>query len=83
MQGLEGWTFPHQWSMVDGTRLVTAWMNRLPGQRADGSFYEAPGLSVLEYAGDGKFASEYDHPPDHVLEFADVSRPAITNKAKK
>ncbi|HAC80993.1 MAG TPA: hypothetical protein DCG06_11905 [Deltaproteobacteria bacterium] len=61
MQGLEGWTFPHQWSMVDGNRLVSAWMNRLPGQRADGSFYEAPGLSVLEYAGDGKFSSEYDH----------------------
>ncbi|MFP6665370.1 MAG: nuclear transport factor 2 family protein [Deltaproteobacteria bacterium] len=61
MAGLEGWTFPHLWTMVEGTRLVSAWMNRLPGQRADGTFYEVPGLSVMEYAGDGLFASEYDH----------------------
>jgi ketosteroid isomerase-like protein len=60
MAGLEGWTFPRQWTMVEGNRLVSCWQNRLPGARADGSHYEAPGISVLEYAGDGKFSSEED-----------------------
>jgi hypothetical protein len=47
MAGLEGWTFPQDWQLVEGDRLVTAWRNRLPGRRADGSFFEAPGMSVL------------------------------------
>ncbi len=60
MRGLEDWTFPTQWTVVGDDRLVSCWMNRLPGQRADGSFYEAPGISTLSYAGDGKFSSSYD-----------------------
>lgn len=60
MAGLEGWTFPTQFSMVEGNRLVTGWQNRLPGARPDGTFYEALGVSVIEYAGDGKFCSEQD-----------------------
>jgi ketosteroid isomerase-like protein len=60
MAGLEGWTFPQEWQMVDGDRLVTRWMNRLPGRRPDGSFYEAPGMSVLTYAGGGRFSREED-----------------------
>src|SRR3990172_9765946 len=42
MSGLEDWRFPHQWLAIEGNRLVTQWLNRLPGRRADGSFYEAP-----------------------------------------
>jgi ketosteroid isomerase-like protein len=60
MAGLEGWTFPQEWQMVEGDRLVTRWMNRLPGRRADGSFYEAPGISVLTYAEGGRFSREED-----------------------
>jgi ketosteroid isomerase-like protein len=60
MAGLEGWTFPREWTGVEGDRLVSIWQNRLPGQRADGSFYQAPGVSIMIYAGDGKFASEED-----------------------
>ncbi|HIF96379.1 MAG TPA: nuclear transport factor 2 family protein [Myxococcales bacterium] len=60
MLGLEDWSFPTQWTLVEGDRLVSCWMNRLPGQRADGSHYEAPGISTFEYAGNGKFASSYD-----------------------
>jgi ketosteroid isomerase-like protein len=60
MAGLEGWSFPQLWQMVEGDRLVTCWMNRLPGQRDDGSFYEAPGISILGYAGGGKFSREED-----------------------
>jgi ketosteroid isomerase-like protein len=60
MLGLEGWSFPLEWVMVDGHRLVTMWHNRLAGQRADGSHYQAPGISVMHYAGGGKFDFEMD-----------------------
>jgi len=60
MTGLEGWTFPQDFCLVDAGRIVTRWMNRLPGQRADGSFYEAPGISLILYAGDGRFRYEED-----------------------
>ncbi len=60
MAGLEGWSFPHEWEAVDGDRLVIGWQNRLPGQRRDGSYYQAPGVSRLIYAGGGKFSFEQD-----------------------
>jgi hypothetical protein len=60
MTGLEDWSFPHQWEAVDGNHLVTGWLNRLPGQRADGSYYQAPGVSRMVYAGGGKFSFEQD-----------------------
>jgi len=60
MVGLEEWSFPHEWEAVEGNHLVTGWLNRLPGQRADGTFYQAPGLSRLVYAGNGKFNFEQD-----------------------
>jgi ketosteroid isomerase-like protein len=60
MSGLEDWHFPHDWRVIDGNRLVGAWKNRLPGQRPDGTYYEAQGLSVMIYAGGGKFSYEED-----------------------
>lgn len=60
MTGLEGWSFPRLWTSVEGDRLVSVWMNRLPGARADGSFYEATGVSIMTYAGGGLWASEED-----------------------
>jgi ketosteroid isomerase-like protein len=60
MAGLEGWTFPQEWQMVEGDRLVTRWMNRLPGHRPDGSPFESPGFSVIRYAGEGRFSREED-----------------------
>ena len=60
MSGLDDWSFPHEWKMVDGNRLVAAWKNRLPGQRDDGTYYEAQGISIMLYAGDGKFSYEED-----------------------
>jgi ketosteroid isomerase-like protein len=60
MAGLEDWEFPHEWAMVDGDRLIARWQNRLPGRRADGSHYEAPGYSMLIYAGGGRFRFEED-----------------------
>ena len=60
MEGLEDWEFPHEWSMVQGDRLIARWQNRLPGRRADGSRYEAPGYSLMVYAGEGRFRYEED-----------------------
>ena len=60
MAGLEDWTFPLEWEVVDGDWLVTGWQNRLPGRRADGSYYQAPGMSRILYAGGGKFSFEQD-----------------------
>jgi ketosteroid isomerase-like protein len=60
MLGLEDWSFPLEWVMVEGRRLVTMWQNRLAGRRADGSHYDAPGISVMHYAGGGKFDFEMD-----------------------
>ena len=60
MQGLEDWKFPTDWCVIEGNRVVSKFRNQLPGQRPDGTSYEVPGVSVLEYAGDGKFSFEED-----------------------
>ena len=67
MQGLEDWTFPEGWTMVEGNRIVSFWWNRLPGQREDGTPFQAPGVSIIHYAGDGRFSYELD-----ILNMAEV-----------
>ena len=42
MQGLDGWEFPEEWTIVDGDRVVSAWWNRLPGRTPDGGYPQAP-----------------------------------------
>ena len=59
MKGLDDWTFPESWTMVDGHRVVTMFEQRI-GPAADGSKHTQPGLSILYYAGDGKFCYEFD-----------------------
>ena len=60
MADLGDWTFPTEWVAIDGSRVVFKWWNRLPGQRADGSHYEFPGITVLEYGGDNRWSFEED-----------------------
>lgn len=67
MAGLDDWSFPEGFTMVDGDRLVSFWWNRLPGTRPDGVPHQAPGVSILHYGGDGKFCYELD-----VLNMAEV-----------
>ncbi len=55
MKGLQGWDFPHFWEAIDGNRVFLRWSNRIPGAGEDNM-----GLSILEYAGDGKFSYEED-----------------------
>jgi hypothetical protein len=67
MAGLEDWTFPEEWTMSDGDRVVSMWWNRLPGEGPGGRPNQAPGVSILHYAGDGRFSYELD-----VLNMAEV-----------
>jgi ketosteroid isomerase-like protein len=60
MQGLKDWKFPTEWTVIDGNRVVNRFLNRLPGQRPDGTYYDVPGVSILEYAGGGRFSFEED-----------------------
>jgi len=61
MAGLTGygWTTPENWTMADGHRLVSQW-DQILGERRDGSPYLVPGLSILYYAGDGRFCYSHD-----------------------
>ena len=60
MVGLEEWTFPTDFYMIEGDTVVVKWRQVLPGIRADGTAFEQSGYSTLIYAGDGKFCYEED-----------------------
>jgi ketosteroid isomerase-like protein len=60
MRGLEDWRFPVQLAAIEGDDVVTVWRQVLPGQRPDGRPFEQTGVSLLRYAGDGKFSFEED-----------------------
>jgi hypothetical protein len=53
--------------MADGDRVVALWWNRLDGTGPDGRPHQAPGVSILHYAGGGRFSYELD-----VLNMAEV-----------
>ena len=59
--GWEGWTFPYLgvYTGVHNT-LITHWMNRGPGKRADGSYFESPGVSFLTLNEQGRICSQFD-----------------------
>ena len=46
--------------MIDGDQIISHWMNRGPGRRPDGSYYETHGVSFITYGGAGMFSSQYD-----------------------
>ena len=60
MARCKGWVYPIEWTAIDGNRVVYRWLNRLPGKRPDGSYYEFPGLSVSVYAGNGQWSYQED-----------------------
>jgi len=72
MEHCRDWTFPVEWVNIDANRVVHKWWNRLPGQRSDGSYYEFAGITVMEYAGNGRFSFQEDvynrYETDKVLE---------------
>ncbi len=60
MAQCKGWTYPIEWVAIDGNRVVYKWLNRLPGRRADGGYYEFAGITAAEYAGGGLWSYQED-----------------------
>jgi hypothetical protein len=58
--GWKGWSFPILGWGIDGDQIISHWVNRGPGRRPDGSYYETHGVSFITYGGQGKFSSQYD-----------------------
>ena len=59
MRGLEDWRFPIRFTAVDGDEVVTVWDQVLPGSSDDRPLRQT-GVSLLRYAGDGRFDFEED-----------------------
>jgi ketosteroid isomerase-like protein len=59
--GWEGWTFPYV-GVYTGSdnNLITHWLNRGPGLRADGSHFETPGISFITLDADARIARQFD-----------------------
>lgn len=59
--GWKGWTFPYV-GVFTGTNnsIITHWMNRGPGRRPDGEYYETPGVSFLTIDDDGLIVKQVD-----------------------
>lgn len=61
LHGWEGWSFPYRGVYVDtDNKIITHWMNRGPGERPDGGYYETPGVSFIEFTADGKIIRQLD-----------------------
>lgn len=45
--GWAGWSFPITDFAVNSDQIFSRWVNRGPGKRADGSFYETEGVSFI------------------------------------
>jgi len=58
--GWEGWSFPIERYCTNGNKIITHWWNRGPGQRADGSHFQTPGVSFITIRDDGKFVEQLD-----------------------
>jgi ketosteroid isomerase-like protein len=56
----ELYTF-YEWHMVDGNRVVMYMQNRRDNPEPGGPPIDFPGISILEYAGDGKWKLEEDY----------------------
>jgi hypothetical protein len=59
--GWEGWTIPYE-GVYAGTdnRLITHWLNRGPGKKADGSYYQTPGISFITLNDEAKICRQFD-----------------------
>jgi len=59
--GWEGWSFPYEGVYV-GTdnRLVTHWLNRGPGRRPDGSYFQTPGISFITLDDGARIVRQFD-----------------------
>ena len=61
MAGLTGygWSTPENWTLCEGPRLVSQW-DQILGHKPDGTPWLVAGLSILYYAGGGRFCYSHD-----------------------
>lgn len=59
--GWEGWTFPYE-GVYTGTdnRLITHWLNRGPGRRPDGTYFQTPGVSFITLNEEARICRQFD-----------------------
>ncbi|MFQ5513956.1 MAG: nuclear transport factor 2 family protein [Myxococcota bacterium] len=60
MRGFEGWTFPYEWVVIDGDRVMTKWYNQAPHRRQDGTPYRVVGMSAIRLDHDLKIVEMTD-----------------------
>ena len=60
-RGWEGWTFPYMGVYIgEDSQIVTHWMNRGPGRRPDGAYYETPGVSFIRFNDEARIIHQFD-----------------------
>jgi uncharacterized protein (TIGR02246 family) len=62
MEPLVGWEYPIQWQVIDADagRVVFYWLNILPNPDGRAEPYQFAGVSILDYAGDGRWSRQED-----------------------
>lgn len=60
MVGLEGWTYPIEFTAISGDDVVIKWLQVVPAALPDGRPLAHSGVSIMIYAGDGLFSYEED-----------------------
>lgn len=58
--GWEGWSFPIERYCTHGNQIITHWWNRGPGRRADGAYFQTPGVSFITLREDGLIVDQLD-----------------------
>jgi len=61
MTGFDGWTFPYEWVVIDGDKVMTKWYNQAPYQRDDGTPYRVVGMSAIRLNDDLKIVEMTDN----------------------
>jgi ketosteroid isomerase-like protein len=61
MTGFDGWTFPYEWVVIDGDKVMTKWYNQAPYERDDGSPYRVVGMSAIRLNDDLKIVEMTDN----------------------
>ena len=60
MMGFDGWTFPYEWVVIDGDKVMTKWWNQAPQTREDGSPYRIVGVSCVRLNNDLQIQEMHD-----------------------
>ena len=60
MAGLDGWTYPIEFTAISGNDVVIKWLQVIPGLLPNGQPLVHSGVSTMVYAGNGEFSYEED-----------------------